>query len=710
MAQGTEPHAHLPARQVTSPLPALAGNSPATWPNSPFVPHQQGVGHIPLSVAGVLPGVMSPEFARVPIPEQGRWLVHVIPLLGSGLIDWAGFWANSEPMHAWIAAVPLTLGTAGVLGSVAAAVATAMPGKSATEHRDSSATRMVAGGGVALLSLGAMMGAGVTGTGCVGAVATVAGSYVAWAGFIGHRRKGNQQVVIEVARAAAAQPLLFAPQPPPGQAYLPGPTNPYEARVLSALESMGHPGATAGPPKAIGEDAWQIRVALPKGRNASPDKLVAQAEVLASNMEARRVEIATSGSNIITITAFDGPDTLGPDYLYRWDGAVIESLDDPMAIAMDEAGRILEIVFNDHLLISGKTGGGKSKLVRLILARTLGARVVRFGIDCKPGAVELGMFEPVMHMLAKNSLDGVRMHHGLKAMIAERGLILEENNADEWRPEFGPQFIVASDERAVITRDYPDYAGLIEENIQMMRFVGGRTADATQTPSGGVYGNKTDARHQYGIRIGFYNESTVNTMVFGGKASSDGWRLEKLENAPGKFLIRSYGHNVPRPYKSLWAERAEIIELVERYAGETVVLDERSAVAFSNGIAEFDAQQQNGDVPSPGGGRRTRKADPIEAAQDFHYSRPRLVRTFPDGSAMNEARAVLWDALGEFPDGFAYRDVVALDLPGYARRSSLQEPLDQWRARGWVTELRKVGNTTVYVRCAHDDDTRRKEA
>lgn len=699
----TSPGSH----QVTSPQAAFPGYSAPAWANTPFSAPPTGLGHLPLAAAAV----MAPELPRVPFPEQGRWLMHLTPLAGAGLIDVFGFWANSEPNHAWLAALPGCVGTVGLLGAVLATIAGSAPSSSREDVRDHSATRMVAGGGVAFLSLAAMMGTGVSGTGCVGAVATVAGAYVAWANWIGHRRTGNQNVVIALAAAAAAQPMAFAPQPPPGQVMLPGPSNPYEARVLSGLEAMGYAGASAGPPQAIGQDAWKIRVALPQGRNVSPDKIVAQAETLASNMQARRVEVEGQGGNQIIVTAFDGPDTLGRDFTYPWDGNVVESLADAIVIAVDEAGRELEIHINDHLLISGKTGGGKSKLVRLILARTLGARdTVRMGIDCKPGAVELGMFESSMHFLAKNSLDALRGHHGLKALIAERGKIIEEHGADTWDTAWGPMILFASDERAVITRDYPDAGALIEENMQMGRFVGVRFLDATQTPSGSVYGKKTDARHQYGIRIGFYNESTVNTMVFGGKASSDGWRLEKLENAPGKMLIRDYGHNTPRPYKSLWAERAEIMELLDRYDGEWEPLDARSAGAFAAGMEAFDEQEDS--APPPPGGRRSRPgADAVEVAQEFHYSRPYLVRKFPDGSAMNAARAVLWDAIGEFKNGFTYRDVAALNLPGYGGgRPSIQTPLDMWRARGWVTELDRRGNTNVFMRCAHDDAQRQEKA
>jgi hypothetical protein len=700
----------LDPRHVGSSPAAYAPNHGATWPNTYQHPHNPAVTQL----SGLATHVMHPEMPRIPFPDKARWLVHLVPSAFGLLVDASAMWANAEPDHALFTAIPVGIGTAAAIGAVVATVAGNLPARSDIDARDFGATRLIAGGSVALLSVGAMTGAGVSGIGALGGVACLGGLNVAWAGFLNWRRGRNQGLVVALAEAAANQPHPPAPGPGPVHGILeyapPAPTNPYEARTLAALEAMGYAGAAAGPPKAIGEDAWTIRVALPKGRNTSPDKLVVQAEVLASNMEARRVEVEAGGGNFINITAFDGPDTLGPEYLYPWDNATIESLNDPMAIAIDEAGRPLKITINDHLLISGKTGGGKSKLVRQIVARTLGAKdTVRIGIDCKPGAVELGMFEPAMHFLAKTPLDAVRAHHGLKALIVERGKILEEHGDDTWRPEYGHKILVASDERAVVTRAYPEAGELIEENMQMGRFVDVRFADVTQTPSGSVYGKKTDGRHQYGIRIGFYNESTVNTMVFGGKASSEGWRLERLENAPGKMLIRCYGHNVPRPYKSLWAERDEILELIGRYDGQYPELDARSAAAFAAGMDAFDEAEEDAS-PEPPSGRRRQAVDPVDVAQDFYYGRPRLVPTYPDGSVMPDARKLLWDAVGEFPDGFTYRDVVALDLPGYAARTSIQTPLDIWRAKGWVKELRRDGNAVVYVRCADPEQPRRKEA
>lgn len=699
-----------PATRVTSTpdLPA----SPATWPYA----QQAAPGAHNLSLAAA--AVLAPEFSRVPVPENARWLAHGTPLLAGAALDAAGLWANSDPAHVAFASVAAGLGGLGMVGAIVATVASNWPARYPNQNSNpAAATKMIGGGGTVLLSLGAMIGNGVSGVGCVGAVAEVVAAFVAWAGWIGWRRRGNQEVVIALADSGAFSPppvhggipLVAAGPAQPMQA-LPVPTNPYAARVLSALEKMGYGGGWAGAPREIGENAWKIQVGLPQGRNISPEKIVAQPEVLRSNMLSRRIEIESLGGNLIEITAFDGEeDPLREGRRFPWDKAVIESLADPMEIAVDEAKRPLELTIDGHVLISGSTGSGKSKLTRLILARTLGAKgLVRFGIDCKPGSVELGMFEPAMHYLAKTAEDAVRLHWGLKALIEYRGMVLQDNNDDTWTVDYGPELLIASDERAAILRWFPKAANLIEENMQMIRFVGGKFIDATQTPSAGVYGNRTDARHQYDIRIGLSNESTVNQMVFGGKASSEGWRLENLD-AKGKLLIRTYAHRVPRPYKSLWAERAEVQGLVAHWAPLCDALDEGSARVLAEAMDACNLADFSPDPPR--GGKRSADSDSVQAAQDFTGGKPGLhvVRTFPDGAAMNEARALLWDTIGEYEDGFTYSEIASLGLPGYGARTSVQTPLDTWRNKGWLEEIDRRGNAAVYRRCTIEDEERRRE-
>lgn len=703
----------LPARQVTRPSGAfLAQNSAPTWPNQHASPHIT-----PEQIAMLGGAVMHPEMPRIPFPDAGRWLVHIVPTAFGAAVDVCALWANSEPNHALGTSIPIGLGVLAGVGTVAAAVVGNQPAETETDNRNHTGTKLLGTGSVALLSIGAMTGAGVSGFGFLGALGCLGGLNAGWVAFLNWRRTRNQNVLMTLTEAASNQQIILPPHPGSGmlveqiESAEVRSANPFEATFLAAMDAMGFAGTVAGSPKAITENAWKIRGALPKGRNSSPERLVAQADVLASNMDVRRAEIEALGGNMFEATFFDGPDILGRGYVYPWDKTSVDSLAEPIAIGIDEAGRPLEITIDDHILISGKTGGGKSKLVQLLVARTLGAKdVVRIGIDCKPGAVELGLFEESMHMLAKNSLDAVRVHHGLKALIAERGLILEEKDADTWLPEYGPEILVASDERAVILRDFPDAGLLIEDNMQMGRFVKVKFLDATQTPSGGVYGKRTDARHQYGIRVGFYNESIVNTMVFGGKATSDGWRLERLENAPGKMLVRCYGHNVPRPYKSLLAGRTEIQELVARFADQYTKLDERSAGAFADGIAEFDAATE-GDCGPPSPDRpRGRSQDSVDAAQEY-WGKPdlHLVPRYPDKSVMPENRKVLWDAISKFEDGFTYRDVAALNLPGYGGgRTSIQTPLDQWRARGWVEEIGRQGNTTVFKMSAEAKPLRKE--
>jgi len=698
----------LPARQVTSGQVApFFASGALNWQNA-AQGQPAGAGYTPEQIALLGSPVMHPEMPRIPFPEAGRWLVHIVPTAFGTAVSACALWANAEPGHALVTAIPTTLGVVAGLGTVAAVVVGNQPAATEVDNRDHTGTKLLAGGTVALLSVAEMIGTGVSGLGLLGALGCIGGVNAFWVGFLHRRRGANQELVARLAEAGANQ-LPMAPPPHPGVYVEQIDTeparaigNPFKATFLESMDALGFPGTMCGEPKAVTENCWKIRGALPKGRYSSPERLVGLADVLASNMDVRRCEIEALGGNNFEATFFTGPDILGRGYVYPWDATTISSLSEPMVIGVDEAGRPLEIVFDDHILISGKTGGGKSKLVQGLLATTLGARdAVRIGIDCKPGAVELGVFEDAMHMLARTPLDAVRAHHGLKALIEARGQILEEYGADTWDPSdprFGPEIIVASDERAVILREFPDAGPLIEHNMQMGRFVKVKFMDATQTPSGSVYGKKTDARHQYGIRIGFYNESTVNTMVFGGRAASEGWRLERLQNAPGKMLVRCYGHDVPRPYKSLLAQRSDIEDKVEKFRGRYPQLDKRSAQAFADGMAEFDAAMEGDGDGGPQPPRpRGRAQDSVDAAQEFWgRSGLHLVPRYPDGSAMPEQRKALWDAISNFADGFTYRDVVALDLPGYKRRSSIQDPLDQWRARGWVQEIDRRGNATVF--------------
>lgn len=80
--------------------------------------------------------------------------------------------------------------------------------------------------------------------------------------------------------------------------------------------------------------------------------------------------------------------------------------------------------------------------------------------------------------------------------------------------------------------------------------------------------------------------------------------------------------------------------------------------------------------------------------------RPRLrsVPTFPDGSRIPDNRVQLWEAMDRAGGGgFTINDLVALGMPGYNARTSVDGPLQQWRRSGWVIEIGKHGRAQLFA-------------
>lgn len=84
--------------------------------------------------------------------------------------------------------------------------------------------------------------------------------------------------------------------------------------------------------------------------------------------------------------------------------------------------------------------------------------------------------------------------------------------------------------------------------------------------------------------------------------------------------------------------------------------------------------------------------------------RPRLrsVPCFPDGSRIPDNRVQLWQAMDRAGSGgFTINDLVALGMPGYQARTSVDGPLQQWRRAGWVVEIGKHGRAQLFALTRH---------
>lgn len=84
--------------------------------------------------------------------------------------------------------------------------------------------------------------------------------------------------------------------------------------------------------------------------------------------------------------------------------------------------------------------------------------------------------------------------------------------------------------------------------------------------------------------------------------------------------------------------------------------------------------------------------------------RPRLrsVPCFPDGTRIPDNRVQLWQAMDRAgAGGFTINDLVALGMPGYSARTSVDGPLQQWRRAGWVVEIGKHGRAQLFALARH---------
>jgi hypothetical protein len=681
-----------------------------TWPTAIFNGQARPVDHGMLTMNALL----APDLPRPALPDWTQWpnRLHIWP--AAAAIPWSllGFWAHSEPMHAWFAAGFLTAGVGLIgLGALGTAAGNTVAREADSEPADRAATRGLMAAGLASVSGAAATGGGFSGIGCMLAAGTLAAGYGGYFGWRRHNR--NQAIQSVIAYAAASNPGSLPPGMPLPRMALPSITSPFETRILNGLEEMRVTGAWVGPPRRIADDVHSLPFELSAGASMSPEALAKKEAVLANNIRARRVEIEPTFGARGVFTIYDGPDRT--DENYEWDGTMVASVEKPFIIAYDDAGRRGEIDLTEHILGTGKTRMGKSALTRTILCSTLEAPMVRIGVDCKDGAPGLGLFEPVMHKLATDPLDGMRIQFGIKAIASARGKLMREKGLDEWDLRDGPRVLVTIDERAELTRRFPQAAKILESNLQLVAAAKITYLDDTQTPSSPVFGKNTDARHQYGIRLGFHNESTANQMLFGGKASTDGWRLERLDGV-GKFLMSSLNHRRPRVYKALWTPRDVAVELVDKYADQVQQLDTLSAEAFEAGMAAFDEAMAAGldpfeafEPPPGGGGGR----DAIDEADDFHNGRVvlSLVPTYPNSNeAIERKEQPLWNLLGGYGSKGAFAtDLAAEGLENYKSESNVRKQLNVWAKRGYVTP-EKDGRAERFARVDKQDRTDRREA
>ncbi|MFE9461696.1 FtsK/SpoIIIE domain-containing protein [Streptomyces californicus] len=453
------------------------------------------------------------------------------------------------------------------------------------------------------------------------------------------------------------------------------------------------------------------RVRMPAGRNTSPDALIKKRDQLAANLALPGdLQLNKTGSDELLVRLI-ATDVLAGTIPYSDDSAT--SIADPLRLGIDEYGDSVDIrILYRHTLVAGASDWGKSGLINLIIKRlTRRADVDIYGIDMKPGSVELGPWEPLMKKVAKGPEEARELLDWLGEESQRRGKILADLSARElaagrdpvrkWVPGVhGNAIVVITDELAELIRqdevlrkreaeerkimmkgisaedlDAMDIDDLIarqpvatqyESRLAIDRFLAISYVSATQQPSRKVFGGSTDARGNYANRLSTRTgEAGHAPLIFGQGCQAKGWRPEELD-LPGKFLLAT-----PEP------ENEKPRECRAEYVSDT---DIAADVSHLHARAARDLLTHTPETP------------PAPEPTDAHpFPVPAPLR-YPDGTPV---------ANDEWPDlyrtfqrlGNATKDELTHAGP-FASRDTVRRALETWTRHG--IQGRREGRATRY--------------
>jgi DNA translocase FtsK/SpoIIIE-like protein len=511
----------------------------------------------------------------------------------------------------------------------------------------------------------------------IGVVGTVAGSVPYWVWLAKHRL--DRDKVDAKKGVPAADAVVLAPDDVPG-----------------ALAATGVPGASLDKMLRYPDGAWTAIVGLPVGTSAQ--------EIATSAQRMARLQAALRLPPGWTLEADDGgashhlivtarppaaprPDVTVPDrhplvdHLGEWDPW------QPLLAALDvETGEsvYLHLLARAGILIAGLQRMGKSVLLSVIVAHLALSKARLILADAK--LVELSLWAPLCQQegdfIARDPEAFLAKLLELQSEIDQRyARLVEEGRTkaapgDDWEP-----IALIVDELAAFI-DIPDRK-LRGKIVSVLRDIVSRgpaclvpVVLATQKPEDKVIPSQIRDVCGQKVALATTTPQMSDTILGQGWASRGATPHLFGETDKGAAWLLEDGSK-PRQVQTFPFEpdaRREVIayarELWPHRPGARVPLP---------------GAQPEPDPSGPGGGRRLRS-----------------VPTFPDGTRIPDNRVELWQAMDRAGSGgFTINDLVALGMPGYSARTSVDGPLQQWRRAGWVVEIGKHGRAQLFALARH---------
>jgi S-DNA-T family DNA segregation ATPase FtsK/SpoIIIE len=230
-----------------------------------------------------------------------------------------------------------------------------------------------------------------------------------------------------------------------------------------------------------------------------------------------------------------------------WPGPSITSITEPAELGPFEDAAPCRVLFlRRHAIFGGTTGSGKSGGLNVLMGNLSACPdVVIWAIDLKRG-MELGPWTECIDRLAVTPEQATALLRDAVAILKGRAEYLASIGRRAWEPTPQmPALVIIIDEYAELSEEAPDAMHYTDEIARLGRALAVTLVAATQRPTQKVMGQGA-VRSQMDLRICFrVREQRDVDLVLGQGMLNAGWNAHKL-NAPGKFLVSSAEHDIPR--------------------------------------------------------------------------------------------------------------------------------------------------------------------
>lgn len=514
----------------------------------------------------------------------------------------------------------------------------------------------------------------------IGAVGSLGASVPYWV-WLARHLLDRDRLAAKTAKLAPEPDLVLAPDD-----------------VAGALAAIGKPGASLDRMLRHPDGSWTAIVSLPVGTSAH--------EIATSTQLMARLQAALRLPPGWTLDAEDGGAshhlivTVRPPAPPRAEVAIpdvhpiVEHLGEwdpwqPLLAALDvESGEsvFLHLLARAGILIAGLQRMGKSVLLSVIVAHLALSKARLILADAK--LVELSLWAPLCQrdddFVGRDPEAFLAKLQEVQAEIDRRYAQLVEEGRTKAAPgdDWEPTALVVDELAAFI--DIPDRK-LRGKIVSVLRDIISRGPAclvpvilATQKPEDKVIPSQIRDVCGQKIALATTTPEMTDTILGRGWAKKGATAHEFGETDKGAAWLLEDGSR-PRRVQTFPFEpdaRREVIDYAHK------LWPDRPGARVPLPGAQAGPEP---DPSGPGGGRRLRS-----------------VPCFPDGSRIPDNRVELWQAMDQAGgDGFTINDLVALGLPGYNARTSVDGPLQQWRRAGWVVEIGKHGRAQLFALARH---------